>query len=153
MKNSWLKSNKPSCLTTTFGDSHWIIIFLGLQYTGSCGAAWNITLLLAFWYGNHRSVITACGLLGTVANLSTITFLGGGGSLLPEIVIIFWPTAGGSLGGASRTTKGSGVHGLGGCWRITSGGAGGNKIFGSYILLILSFIKLFFFIEIYLLGL
>jgi len=59
--------------------------------------------------------MTACGLAGTGGSLSTITFLGGGGKRLPVIVIIFLPTAAGGDGGASRTIKGSGVHGLGGC--------------------------------------
>jgi len=34
---------------------------------------------------------------------------------LPDIVIIFWPIQGGACGGASRMTRGSGVHGRGGC--------------------------------------
>jgi hypothetical protein len=54
-------------------------------------------------------------LLGKGANLSIITFLGAGGNLLPEIVMTFWPTAAGGLGGASRMTNGAGVSGLGGC--------------------------------------
>jgi hypothetical protein len=40
-------------------------------------------------------------------NLSTTTFLGGGGKRLPEIVILFGQTAGGGDGGASRITNGS----------------------------------------------
>ena len=61
-----------------------------------------------------------------------ITFLGGGGNRLPEIVINLRPTGAGAWGGASRTTNGSGVSGLAGCWRITNGGAGGVNIFGSF---------------------
>ena len=41
--------------------------------------------------------------------------LGGGGNGLPEIVIICCGMHGGGHGGTSRMTKGSGVHGLGGC--------------------------------------
>jgi len=52
------------------------------------------------------------------------TFLGGGGIRLPEIVILFEPTGRGGDGGASRTMRGSGVAGRGGCWRMMSGGAG-----------------------------
>ena len=37
-----------------------------------------------------------------------------------------------TFGGLSRTTKGSGVQGLGGCWRMTRGGAGGAKVLGSF---------------------
>lgn len=74
--------------------------------------------------------MTDCGLHGSGAKRSMTTFLGGGGKRLPEIVIIFGPTCAGGCGGASRMTKGSGVAGLAGCWRITSGGAGGTHIFG-----------------------
>ena len=41
------------------------------------------------------------------------------------------PMDGGGWGGCSRTIKGSGVAGLGGCWRIMSGGAGGVSTFGN----------------------
>lgn len=44
------------------------------------------------------------------------------------------PTGAGACGGASRMTNGSGVTGLAGCWRITRGGAGGVKIFGSCVM-------------------
>jgi len=54
-------------------------------------------------------------LLGSGAKRSITTFRGGGGKRLPEIVIIFLPTATGGCGGASRTIRGSGVEGLGGC--------------------------------------
>ncbi len=37
----------------------------------------------------------------------------------------FLPIAVGGWGGASLTISGSGVDGLGGCWRMMSGGAGG----------------------------
>lgn len=36
-------------------------------------------------------MITDCGLLGKGGRRSIITFLGGGGIFLPEIVIIFFP--------------------------------------------------------------
>lgn len=64
------------------------------------------------------------------------TFLGGGGILLPEIVITFLPIETGCLGGNSRITSGSGVHGLFGCWRITSGGAGGARVLASCVIII-----------------
>jgi hypothetical protein len=41
-------------------------------------------------YGNHLSIITDCGLAGNGANLSIITFLGGGGNRFPEIVLKFF---------------------------------------------------------------
>lgn len=44
------------------------------------------------------------------------TLRGGGGIRLPLIVITFLPTCAGGGGGASRTTNGCGVIGLGGCW-------------------------------------
>jgi hypothetical protein len=40
---------------------------------------------------------------------------GGGGSFLPEMVIVLTPTGLGGSGGASLITSGSGVCGLGGC--------------------------------------
>lgn len=43
---------------------------------------------------------------------------------------------GGCGGGASRITNGSGVQGLGGCWRMTSGGAGAVGRFGSCLMII-----------------
>ena len=58
--------------------------------------------------------MTDCGLEGSGANRSITTFLGGGGSLLPEIVITLRPTWPGACGGASLNSKGSGVGGLGG---------------------------------------
>lgn len=76
-------------------------------------------------------MITDWGLLGKGASLSITTFLGGGGIRLPEIVITLRPTAAGGCGGASRTTNGCGVTGLGGCWRMTSGGAGGVNVLTS----------------------
>lgn len=60
-------------------------------------------------YGNHLSSITTCGLVGSSANFSMTTFLGGGFSVLPGIVIILGRTTGGGGGGASRIIKGSGV--------------------------------------------
>ena len=115
--------------------------FLGLITTGSGGAGWKITLRLTSTYGNHLSIRTDCGLLGNWAIRSTTTLRGGAGKRLPEMVMICWPIHGGGCGGASRMTKGSGVHGLAGCWRITIGGAGAGKTFGSF--------KLMFFILIY----
>ncbi len=53
--------------------------------------------------------------------------------ILP-IVIILRPTEFGGLGGASLTIKGSGVDGLGGCWRIMSGGAGGVNKLGVFVM-------------------
>ena len=50
-------------------------------------------------------MITDCGLVGSGASLSMITFLGGGGRRLPEIVINFTPNAVGGCGGASRRIK------------------------------------------------
>lgn len=115
----------------------YVYTFLGWTTTGSAGALWNTTLLLMLsLYGNQRSTITDCGLLGIGANLSITTFLAGGGNFLPEIVMSFLPIAGGGCGGASRMINGSGVSGLGGCWRITSGGAGGVKVFGSWVMTI-----------------
>lgn len=55
-------------------------------------------------------------MLGKGANLSITTFLGGGAKRLPEIVINFCPTDAGAFGGASRTTNGAGVAGLGGTY-------------------------------------
>ncbi len=121
--------------------------------TESAGALWNITFLFNLsLYGNHLSIITDCGLAGNGANLSIITFLGGGGNRFPEIVLKFFiqviiqkisskrkyeyislrPIGIGGWGGASRTINGSGVAGLGGCWRIMSGGAGGTIAFFSF---------------------
>ena len=48
-----------------------------------------MTLRFTSAYGNHLSMITDCGLAGNGANLSITTFLGGGGILLPEMVITF----------------------------------------------------------------
>jgi hypothetical protein len=77
-------------LICTSGASHCTITFLNLGITGSgTSFFWKITLLLCAEYGNHRSTIIACGLLGNGAYLSIITFLGGGGNRLPEIVITF----------------------------------------------------------------
>jgi hypothetical protein len=87
-------------------------------------------------YGSHLSTITDCGLDGSGANLSMITFLGGGGRRLPEMVITLRPTCAGGWGGASLITKGSGVHGRGGCWRMMSGGAGGARLFTSWVIII-----------------
>jgi hypothetical protein len=52
----------------------------------------------------------------------------------------------GGWGGASRTINGSGVAGLGGCWRIMSGGAGGTIAFFSFTknLIILNLFHIFF---------
>lgn len=55
---------------------------------------------------------------------------------MPEIVITLRPTASGGLGGASRKTNGSGVDGLGGCWRMTRGGAGAIIELGSWVITI-----------------
>ena len=71
-----------------------------------------------------------CGLGGNWANLSITTFLGGGGYFLPLILINFMPNLSGGFGGSSRNIKGSGVTGRHGCWRMTSGGAVGVKLFG-----------------------
>jgi len=60
-------------------------------------------------------MITFCGFDGSGASLSIITFLGGGGRRLPEIVILFGPIAAGGCGGASRITNGSGVSARAGC--------------------------------------
>lgn len=68
--------------------------------TGSGGAAWKMTFRLVSAYGNHLSIKTACGLAGNGAIFSTMNFLGGGGSLLPEIVINLRPTGAGGGGGA-----------------------------------------------------
>ncbi len=87
-------------------------------------------------YGNHLSIRTDCGLLGTGAKRSITTLRGGGGKRLPEIVISLRPTAGGGCGGASRITNGSGVDGLGGCWRMTSGGAGAGNMLRSWVIMI-----------------
>ncbi len=62
---------------------------------------------------------------GNGARRSTITFLGGGGNVRPDIEMNLRPIRGGGVGGASRITSGSGVGGFGGCWRIMRGGAGG----------------------------
>jgi len=59
--------------------------------------------------------MTGCGLGGIGANLSTTTFLGGGGNGFPEMVMTCCGMHGGGHGGASRMTRGSGVQGLGGC--------------------------------------
>jgi hypothetical protein len=82
---------------------------------GSGGALLNITFLFCCVYGSHLSAMIACGLAGIGASLSMTTFRGGGGSLLPDIVINFRPTGTGGFGGASLTIKGSGVDGLAGC--------------------------------------
>ena len=59
--------------------------------TESAGALWNITFLFNLsLYGNHLSIITDCGLAGNGANLSIITFLGGGGNRFPDIVLKFF---------------------------------------------------------------
>ena len=63
--------------------------------------------------------------------LSMMTFLGGGGKVLPEIVISFRPIDCGGFGGISRITIGSGVSGLAGSWRIIRGGAGLVPLFAS----------------------
>lgn len=87
-----------------------------------------------------------------------MTFRGGGGSLrkwyhiamvytfknnfniinylFPEMVTIFRPIWQGGAGGHSLMTSGSGVTGLGGCWRIISGGAGDVAMFGSWLIII-----------------
>jgi len=69
-------------------------------------------------------MITDWGLDGSGARRSMTTLRGGGGIFLPEMVIILRPTWAGGCGGASRTTRGWGVTGRGGCWRMMSGGAG-----------------------------
>ena len=51
-------------------------------------------------------------------------------------MISFRPIQGGAGGGASLIIKGSGVIGLGGCWRITIGGAGAVIVFGSSLITI-----------------
>ena len=55
-------------------------------------------------YGNQRSTIRGCGLLGNGGNLSITTFRGGGGNCLPDIVINLRPKSGGCFGGDSRIT-------------------------------------------------
>ena len=58
-------------------------------------------------------------------------------------MIILRPTEFGGLGGASLTIKGSGVDGLGGCWRMISGGAGGVNKLGVFVMtLFFNFVKL-----------
>ena len=59
-----------------------------------------MTFLLVSAYGNHLSIRTACGLAGSGAIFSTMTFLGGGASLLPAMVINLRPTGAGGAGGA-----------------------------------------------------
>lgn len=125
-----------SLRTATFGASHCTITFLGLMTTGSGGAAWKMTRRLTSLYGSHLSIKTDCGLLGIGASLSITTLRGGGGSRLPEMVISLRPTGCGAWGGASRIIRGSGVDGLGGCWRITSGGAGAGNILRSWVMII-----------------
>jgi hypothetical protein len=49
---------------------------------------------------------------------------GGGGRRLPEMVMRLGPTGAGGCGGASRTTRGSGVSARAAAWRMMSGGAG-----------------------------
>ena len=79
-----------SFLTCTCGKSHWIITFLGFTITGSLSFdLWNITLRLTWLYGSHLSIITDWGFDGSGASLSIMTFLGGGGILLPDMVITF----------------------------------------------------------------
>ena len=70
----------------------------------------------------------ACGLGGSLGKRSMITFLGGGGNFLPDIVITLRKIGRGGVGGRSRTIKGSGVMGLHGCWRMIRGGGGGGKM-------------------------
>ncbi|RNA35176.1 hypothetical protein BpHYR1_023981 [Brachionus plicatilis] len=80
--------------------------------------------------------MTDCGLDGRGGRRSMITFLGGGGIRLPEMVITFRPSGTGADGGASRMTKGSGVSGRAGCWRMMSGGAGAVTVLGSWLIMI-----------------
>ena len=61
-------------------------------------------------------MITGCGLEGRGANFSMITFLGGGSTDLPGIVMIFVGQDGGGAGGCSLTIKVSGVKGAGACF-------------------------------------
>ena len=65
-----------------------------------------------------------------------MTLRGGGGKSLPEMVMILRPTGCGAGGGASRILSGSGVMGRAGCWRMTSGGAGGVRTLGSWVMTI-----------------
>lgn len=107
-------------------------------------------------YGSHLSTIKGWGFDGIGGILSTITFLGGGGNCLPDIVINlrpiikevflninkslyslnYKPINGGGFGGASRIIKGFGVHGLGGNCRIMTGGASGVNLFASCFIII-----------------
>ncbi len=65
-----------------------------------------------------------------------MTLRGGGGSCLPLMVIFLMPIGAGGSGGASLITSGSGVSGLGGCWRMMSGGAGPVVKFGCCVITI-----------------
>jgi len=68
-------------------------------------------------------MMTFWGLAGTGGKRSMITLRGGGGTRLPAMTIRFGWTLGGGGGGASRMTRGLGVSGRGGCWRMMTGGA------------------------------
>ena len=74
-----------------------------------------MTLRFTPLYGNHLSMMTDWGLDGSGASRSITTLRGGGGSFLPEMVMILRPISCGGGGGASLTTNGSGVSGRGGC--------------------------------------
>ena len=66
------------------------------------------------------------GFGGNCGNLSTMTFLGGGGMTLPGMTMARGAIGVGGFGGLSRTMIGAGVNGSGGFWVMWSGGAGGD---------------------------
>ncbi|RNA40872.1 hypothetical protein BpHYR1_033622 [Brachionus plicatilis] len=80
-------------------------------------------------------MITGWGFAGTWGSRSMTTFLGGGGSRFPEMVMIFLLTGAGGVGGASRMTIGSGVVGLCGVCRMMIGGAGELTSLGSWLMM------------------
>ena len=74
----------------------------------------------------------SCGFGGICGNLSTMTFLGGGGMTLPGMTMFLGAIGIGGFGGLSRTKIGAGVNGSGGFWVMWSGAAGGAWTSGSW---------------------
>ena len=66
------------------------------------------------------------GFGGICGNLSTITFLGGGGMTFPGMTMCLGAIGVGGFGGLSRTTIGAGTGGSGGFWVMWSGTVGGT---------------------------
>ena len=74
----------------------------------------------------------SCGFGGICGNLSTMTFLGGGGMTLPGMTMFLGAIGIGGFGGLSRTKIGAGVNGKAGFWVMWSGAAGGAWTSGSW---------------------